>query len=172
MEPSQALALRSLLEEQQIASLGTLHQGEPAVSMVPYALLPQGRGLVIHVSRLAAHTGDMLAHPAVGLLVLATPTTSVPVQALPRVSLQGEARPCLAADPGYARAKQLYLSRFPQSEEMFGFADFSLFIITVRSARFIGGFARAVSFAAEGFVSVMSGDGASGNPGSSIPATR
>ncbi len=48
-----------VLRSQTIASLGTLHAGEPAVSMVPFATT--GGALVIHVSRLAAHTADMLA---------------------------------------------------------------------------------------------------------------
>ena len=158
MQSSEATALRSLLENQQVAALATLHKGEPAVSMVPYALLPQGQGLVIHVSQLAAHTKDMLANPAVGVLVVATPTPAIPVQALPRVSIQGQARQCLSSAPEYSQASQLYLSRFPQSEQMFGFADFSLFVITIHSARFVGGFAQAASVTAERYLGIMSAD--------------
>jgi heme iron utilization protein len=68
MDTSESLALRSLLASQPVASLSTLHKGEPAISMVPFAMLPDGRGFVIHVSRLATHTRDMQADPAVGLL--------------------------------------------------------------------------------------------------------
>lgn len=156
MDSSQAHALRGLLESQQVAALATLHQGEPAVSMVPYALLAQGAGLVIHVSQLATHTKDMLAHPAVGLLVVAPQTADIAPQALPRVSLRGQARPCLPDAPAYAQARRVYLARFPQSEEMFSFADFSLFVVAVRSARFVGGFAQAASLTAERFVTLMS----------------
>lgn len=59
---NQETALNALLASQQVASLGTLHKGERAVSMVPFALLAQGNGVVIHVSSLATHTGDMLDH--------------------------------------------------------------------------------------------------------------
>jgi len=38
---------------------------------------------------------------------------------------------------------------------MFSFADFSLFVIEVRSARLIGGFAQVTSISAEDFVSAM-----------------
>ena len=155
MESSQARALKMLLESQQVASLGTLHNDEPAVSMVPYALLPQGRGLVIHVSQLASHTKDMLANPAVSLLVIAPPGTAPPHE-LPRVSIQGSAEQCLSHAPEHAEAKQAYLTRFPQSEEMFAFTDFSLFVIFVRSARFVGGFAQAKSVNAESFAASMS----------------
>ncbi|MDH4234003.1 MAG: CREG family protein [Gallionella sp.] len=155
MDSSRTHTLKSLLETQQIASLGTLHKGEPAVSMVPFALLPHGQGLVIHVSQLATHTKDMLANPAVSLLVIASPASDIPAQALPRVSIQGRARQCLGTAAEYPEARHTYLSRFPQSEAMFGFADFSLFVIEVRSARLIGGFAQATSITAADFAATM-----------------
>lgn len=155
MEPAQALALRSLLESQQVAALATLHNGEPAASMVPYALLPQGQGFVIHVSRLSAHTADMLANPAVGLLVIAPPAASDSPHALPRASLRGKAHQLAPASPAYPQARALYQSRFPQSEEMFSFPDFSLFVIAVHSVRFVGGFAQASSVTIDQFASIM-----------------
>jgi hypothetical protein len=42
-----------------------------------------------------------------------------------------------------------YLSRFPQSAELFSFADFSLFAIWPDSIRFVGGFAQATTFSPE-----------------------
>jgi putative heme iron utilization protein len=155
MDSSQAQALRALLENEQVAALGTLHKGEPAVSMVPFALLPRGQGFVIHVSQLATHTKDMLASPAVSLLVLGARAAEVSVRALPRVSIQGTARQCLGTDSAYQEARQVYLARFPDSEELFGFADFSLFVIAVRSARFVAGFAQAMSVTADAFAVVM-----------------
>ena len=148
MEPTQTLALRSLLESEQVAALATLHTGEPAVSMVPYALLPRGKGFVIHVSRLATHTADMLSNPAVALLVTASPDASTSPQAISRASIQGKAQQRAHDSPAYSQARALYLSRFPQSEEMFSFSDFSLFVIAVHSVRFVGGFAQASSVTA------------------------
>ena len=156
MESSQALALKSLLESQQVASLATLHKEDPAVSMVPYALLPQGRGFVVHVSRLATHTADMLANPAVAVLVMAPPGSAASPQELKRASVHGRARQCASGSTEHSEARGLYLARFPQSEEMFSFADFSLFIIEPRSVRFVGGFARATSILAEEFSAIMS----------------
>lgn len=149
MKPELAEALRTLLASQRVAALGTLHDREPFVSMVPYAIVPHGQGLVVHVSRLAAHTRDMLADPAVSVLVAATPAADASVLGLARVTLQGEARPCGEDDVHHAAAKRAYLARFPESEPMFGFADFSLFVIAPRSARFVGGFAQAASVGAE-----------------------
>ena len=156
MESSQAKALRTLLETQETAALGTVHQGEPCVSMVPYALLPRGRGFVVHVSRLAQHTKDMLAAPVVSLLIVASRSPEVPVQALARATVQGDARQCPTVDPDHAEAERAYLARFPQSEQMFGFADFSLFVIVPRTVRFIGGFAQARSLTGETLAEILS----------------
>ena len=93
MTPDQALGLKLLLQEQDIAALGTLHRGEPFVSMVPYALLADGR-LVIHVSQLATHTRDMQEHAGVSVMVLGTRPSDALPQEHPRASLQGAARAC------------------------------------------------------------------------------
>jgi putative heme iron utilization protein len=156
MDSAQANALRTLLETQEVAALGTLHDGEPFVSMVPFALLPRGRGFVMHVSHLASHTRDMLASPNVSLLVVAQPSPEVPAQALARVTVQGEARSLPQDDPDYADAKRVYLERFPQSAQMFTFSDFSLFVVAPRTVRFIGGFAQAASATGETLAAILS----------------
>ena len=155
MDPAQTSALRDLLRTQQLAALGTLHEGEPFVSMVPFALLPGGDGFVIHVSQLAGHTKDMLSHAGVSIMVAATPAANVSAQATARVTIQGQARPMADSDPGHARAKAAYLARFPQSADMFGFADFSLFLIQPSSVRFIGGFAQARSVSPATLASIL-----------------
>ncbi|MFN2240087.1 MAG: pyridoxamine 5'-phosphate oxidase family protein, partial [Thermoanaerobaculia bacterium] len=60
MNSAQAATLRHLLNAQPIASLGTLRDGDPWVSMVPFTLLREPLRFVIRVSGLAAHTGNML----------------------------------------------------------------------------------------------------------------
>lgn len=144
MNPEHATALQRLLQTSDIAALATLHKGEPAVSMVPYALLPDGR-FVIHVSQLATHTRDMQEHAGVSLLVLGERAAGMLPQEQPRASLHGEAVRCGTDAPEYATARAAYLARFPESEPMFGFGDFSLFLVTPRAVRFVAGFAQAFS---------------------------
>lgn len=155
MDATQAAALRELLASQPVAALATLHKGHPAVSMVPLAWLPGSARALIHVSALATHTADMQADPRVALLLTAPPSPDVPVHALPRVSLQGLARPCPREAEGYADARAAYLARFPDVEPLFGFGDFSLFLIEVRSARYVGGFAQAMSVTGERFARLL-----------------
>jgi putative heme iron utilization protein len=142
-------SLGDLVRGRRVAALGTLHEGEPAVSMVPYALLPNGAGFLVHVSGLASHTADLLAHPRVSLLITAPDEPSTAAQALPRVTIAGHAEPLAEDSPAYAEARELYLARFPQSATLFGFADFRLFVIRPLSARSVAGFARAESLTRE-----------------------
>lgn len=156
MKPEHALALRQILQRQDVAALATLHKDEPAVSMVPYALLPDGR-FVIHVSQLATHTRDMQEHAGVSLLVLGERAAGMLAQEQPRASVHGEARPCPPEAPEYAAARAAYLTRFPESEPMFGFGDFSLFLVTPRAVRFVAGFAQAFSVTAPAYQELMAG---------------
>lgn len=141
LAPDQATALLALLHAQPLAALGTLHRGEPFVSMVPWALLPDRGLLVTHVSALATHTRDMLDAPRVSLMVLAAP--AAPPQATARATFQCDAARCGPDDADHAAARQAYLARFPDIAELFGFADFALFTLAPRHLRFVGGFGRA-----------------------------
>jgi putative heme iron utilization protein len=155
MKPEHAESLRSIVLNQRVGALGTLHDAQPFVSMVPFALIEAGAGLVIHVSRLAAHTRDMLLHPQVSLLVMAPATADTLPQALPRVTLQGEAQALDEDDPLYPSARSAYLARFPESEPMFGFGDFSLFVIRPASLRLVAGFAQVRTLAPEDLVAAL-----------------
>ena len=153
MNADQARALRDLVCTQTIAALGTLHKGEPYVSMVPYARFAGGVEFFIHVSRLAAHTADMIAGPRVSLLIVAR-GGDVP-QSRARVTVQGDASPLVTGSPAYAAAKDCYIARFPGSAGIFELADFSIFRIAPLSARVVGGFAQAFSLGAESFARVL-----------------
>jgi len=124
--------------------------------MVPFAILPGGAGFVIHVSQLAAHTKDMLSSPQVSLLVVASQSPEISAQEVARVTIQGHATQYNKYAPGYVEAKLAYLSRFPQSSDMFNFSDFSLFAILPRSIRFVGGFAQATTITPEVLAEVLS----------------
>lgn len=149
------MKLRAILERQEVGALGTLHEGAPYVSMVPFALLPDGMGFVIHVSALAAHTKDMLADSRVSLMVMADREAGTSAQALARVTVQGDAAPIPADTPVHALAKASYLGRFPQSAQTFELADFALFAIRPKSLRYVGGFAQAKTITPEGFARAL-----------------
>jgi putative heme iron utilization protein len=138
--------LRTLLQTQRVAALGTLDDdGLPFVSMVPYALEPQHGLLIIHVSGLAAHTRNLLARAQVSLLVMKAEQAGEPVHALPRVTLLGQAGVLERDSPGWQQARQAYLTRFPDVEPMTALGDFMFIAIEVIGARQVAGFGAARS---------------------------
>ena len=149
--------LRDLVTSRTIAALGTLHEGAPYVSMVPYAILEGGSALLIHVSELSAHTQDMLDDSRVSLMITARDTEATLPQELARLTIQGEARRLEEPSPEYDIGKSTYLKRFPESFPMFDFADFSLFAIAPRSLRWIGGFAAAQTLPSDALVTALRG---------------
>jgi len=139
--------LRGLLVGRGVAALATLQDGRPFASMVPFAATTVGGRLrlVVHVSGLASHTRDMQAAPEVCLLITAVESGGVPPQALPRVSIPAVAEFVPADGPEHAALKGAYLEKFPEAEPLFGFADFAVVALVPTSARFVAGFARAMT---------------------------
>ena len=159
MTPEHAAQLVNLVRSREAAALGTLHAGAPFVSMVPYAVLADGSAFVIHVSRLAGHTKDMLAEPRVSLLVMQTEGEGVAAQALARVSIQGQAQEMEKSSDGERDCRAAYLARFPEAAPLTEFGDFSFFLIRPSQARFVAGFAQAMSVTAETLARTLGGAG-------------
>ena len=140
-------ALRRVFDTTRVAALGTLHRGEPAVSMVPF-VLPGGHAhVVVHVSALATHTADMREHARVGLLVMAQWQDGVSAQALPRVALRAEAEFLQRDSTAYVAARDAYCERFADAAPTFELDDFSIALLHPIFARLVAGFGRAYSLA-------------------------
>ena len=146
-------SLAQLLRARTTAALGTLHAGAPYVSMVPYAIAAEG--FLVHVSTLAAHTKDMLADARVSLLVAEAEGEAKSPLGLERVSVQATAEQVAAGAARLPEFRTAYLARFPDAGQMFGFADFSIFLIRPVSARFVAGFGQAHSLSAESLAQIL-----------------
>lgn len=149
-EHSLTRALRELLHARRTAALGTRdEQGEVFVSMVPYAIDPQSGELVLHVSGLAAHSGNMRRSSRVSLLVCAAEAEGEPVHALPRVTLDAQALFAEPGGPDAERAREVYLQRFPEAEMMTTLGDFRFVRLQLLGARQVAGFGAARSLPAD-----------------------
>ena len=144
MDSNTAAALQALLAG-PVASLGTLREGAPFVSMVPVAPAPDGSGFLIHVSQLAQHTRDMLADDRISLMFMAPAEDNQDPLALPRVTVQGRAEEIPAETPRHDASARAYLARFPQAEMTLGLGDFSFFLLRPTAGRLVLGFGRALS---------------------------
>ena len=150
------VVLEQLIHGRMIAALGTLHEGIPFVSMVPYAIASDG-SFVLHVSRLAAHTQDMLDHPEVSLLITESEGSGKMPQALARVTVQGRAKMLERDSQKHIDARDVYLLRFPDAAPLFEFSDFNIVIIKPMSARVIAGFGQAITMTGDDFSTTVGG---------------
>lgn len=134
-----AADLRALLRAERQGMLATLslrHGGHPFGSVVPYALWESGEPL-LYLSRLAAHTQNLLADPRASLLI--SDSASKDVQPA-RATLVGACRPLPpeAQDAG----RSAFAARHPQSQAL-ALPDFTAFLLAVEESRWVGGFAAA-----------------------------
>jgi putative heme iron utilization protein len=150
------VVLEQLIHGRMIAALGTLHEGIPFVSMVTYAVASDG-SFILHVSRLATHTRDMLDHPEVSLLITESEGSGKMPQALARVTVQGRAKMLERDSQKHIDARDVYLLRFPDAAPLFEFSDFNIVIIKPMSARVIAGFGQAITITGDDFSTTVGG---------------
>ena len=149
MNDDQRTRVRGLILEQRWAALATLAQdGGPSISFVAYTPDPGFTGFLIHVSRLASHTHNMLTRPAVALAISETDAGEIDPQQLARITIHGTASVIRRGTSDYISSRERYLTKLPQSERLFGFEDFVLIRLLPREARYVGGFANAFTLTA------------------------
>ena len=134
-----------LVRRCKVAALGTLHDGAPSVSMVPYAIIADPLTFVVLVSGLSAHTREMFRNPNVALMIMEPETDTKPPHTLARVSMQAKAESLAPDDLRLGAARAAYVARFPDMVGLFELGDFTLFAIAATTVRVIAGFAQAAS---------------------------
>lgn len=130
------------------AALATVDEGAPFASMVAYAVVPDLSRFVLHLSRLAPHTRNLLDHPRTALVISESDDGREDPQTLARVTIMGGVTVVDKGSTDYAELRALYTARLPQSPQRFEFADFSLFCLVPEEVRYVGGFGKAGHFSA------------------------
>ena len=148
MHTEELATIATLIRGQRQAALGTLRENSPFVSMVAYAAEPDFGGVLLYLSRLAAHTRQLLAAPQSSLLICEPDDRRDDVQTLARITLVGAATPIPAESAAYTTARACYLARLPSAAPLFDFPDFMLFRFVPSEARYVGGFARIYTLTA------------------------
>jgi heme iron utilization protein len=149
MDASSLQALATLVRSQRVAALGTLYDGSPLVSLVPYAADRASGAFHIHISRLAQHTRAIESDGRVGLMIAEPDTPGANPQTLARLSIRGSAFAIAAGSGEFEAARAAYLAKFPEAAFNFTLQDFSLYRIVPVAARFVGGFGRIVDLSAD-----------------------
>jgi len=135
-------ATQKLMREARSGALATLMRGsgDPFCSLVNVASAPDGSPLLL-LSRLAVHTGNLLADARISLM-LDERKQGDPLEGA-RVTLTGTA--VASAD---VHDRRRYLARQPEAEAFAGFADFGFYRLALKSAHLVAGFGRIVDLAA------------------------
>jgi len=143
MSKAYASEIQALLLKCRIGSLATLGEDGPEASMAPFAM-DQG-DIILHLSRLARHTGNMTDHPTVGFMICTPEASAASPLSLPRLSLQGNIE--AVSEDEYDRVKAIYIEAIPDAEPLFEFSDFGLFRLTPSFIYWVGGFGSARAIA-------------------------
>lgn len=141
--------LATLLRTQRVAGLGTLRDGFPLVTHIPYAPAPDLSALYILASGMSWHTQDFLKDHRVGVLIAETDEGGGDPRLLIRVSLWGKVSVLPPGSFEIASARRLYLERFPEAEDTLGLGDFDFYKVVPEGARFVAGFAQAYTLTPE-----------------------
>lgn len=138
-QPSFAECTRTLLHRQRTGYLSSLSRRQPGFpfgSVMPYALDPQGRPLLL-ISKMAMHTQNLDQDPRSSLLVPEEAAAKDPLGAA-RATLLGQAAP---VDAGELEAvREVYLDRQPTARHWIDYADFDFYRLDVVDVYFVGGF--------------------------------
>jgi len=135
--------LASLLLEMGWVSLSTCRDNRPVGSQV--AVVPDVKpgSYLLHLSKLASHTRNLLANPHASLVMARHwgPADLDP-QSLPRVSITGTTDVIDRGCSDFKMARARYLTGFPAADIQFGLDDFHLFRFEGNILRFIAGVGR------------------------------
>jgi heme iron utilization protein len=126
-----------LLKRQSVGVLSTLSvdvEGYPFGSIAPYILNYDGVPTML-ISDIAQHTRNIKRNNKVSLTIF--DQCADDPQASSRLTWIGNAE---LVDSSDAKIRHRYLRYFPSAESYFETHDFSLYCISLRRARFIGGF--------------------------------
>ncbi len=141
--------LARLVNGQRWAALATVDEvAQPMASMVGYVASEEFGSVALHLSRLAAHTRNLLANPRASLVISACDDGSDDPQLLMRASLQGHVEIIEHDNPHHAHYCTRYLERLPDSARLFDFPDFILFRLIISEIRFVTGFGQAYTYRA------------------------
>jgi heme iron utilization protein len=143
--PSAAEQARTIAAAANAATLATLTaDGDPWASLVAYGLL--GGAPVLCVSNLAEHGRNLAGDPRASLSIVAASAGPDPL-AGSRITLAGKVTQPAVSEHDAARTA--YLNAVPAARFYLDFSDFTLWVLQVERARWVGGYGRMDSTTGE-----------------------
>ncbi|MBJ7459011.1 MAG: DUF2470 domain-containing protein [Thermoleophilaceae bacterium] len=134
---------RTILANESVATLATLTEdGSPWASVVQYAVTADGTP-VLSLSTLALHGRNLAADRRASLAVAGPVPAGHDPGDSGRVSVAGVVE--VPEGDERAAAERAYFDAVPASEIYTAFGDFTLYVLRLRTVRWVGGFGRMAS---------------------------
>jgi putative heme iron utilization protein len=146
--------LSQMIRNTRVASLGTLRDDAPLLSMVAYIVAQDFSAFYIFISHLDQHTVDMQKDKRMCLLIAQTDDGRADPQTLARVTIRGTAEMMEIGEPGYTPVKRQYIERFPESQILFKLEDFGLWRIKPKGGRYVVGLVKAFNITPDSLIKV------------------
>ena len=145
MSPGQVEALRELLTASRVLSLALVVDEAPVNGLLPFAVTPDYRALVVHASRLARHTKGLHGGALFDALLHEPVVDDVDALQVKRVTLRGVVRVPEDGTAAHAALRRVYLMKFPEAEPITALADFAFYVLLIEGGRLVTGFGAAAN---------------------------
>ena len=144
-------AIREMLTTRQVLCLAATIDGEPAASLLPFAVAPDYRGVYVQASTLAKHSRALQPGAKVGLLIHEPDIDGVDALQVARLTVQATVQLLERGTGAFEEASELFVRRLPSTEMTLALGDFSLYRLAFGSGRYVAGFAQAYHVGPETF---------------------
>ncbi|MGR3178914.1 MAG: pyridoxamine 5'-phosphate oxidase family protein [Candidatus Anammoxibacter sp.] len=142
MKQEDSIMLRTMITEQRVLSLAVMIEGKPYVSLLPFVINVDLCSVFIQASDMAKHTAGLNDGAQFTILIHVPDRPDSNPMEIPRVSLQGTVQRLARNTDEFNNARTIFESKFNQSRQFFGFADFNLYQLNIDEGRYVAGFGR------------------------------
>jgi putative heme iron utilization protein len=151
MDEHAMTGIRELLTTRRVLCLAAMIDGEPAASLLPFAVASDLGSVYVQASQLAKHARALVAGAPVSLLVHGLDTEDADPLQVPRLTVQAIVEPLDRGTADFDAASRVFIARLPGAEMTLDLADFTLYRLRFGRGRFVAGFAQAFNVGPEIF---------------------
>ena len=151
MDRDTLAAIREMLTTRQVLCLAATIDGEPAASLLPFAVAPDFRAVYVQASTLARHSRALQPGALVGLLIHEPDTAEVDPLQVARLTVQATVEVLERDTQPFEDASQVFIGRLPSAEMTLALGDFSLYRLAFGRGRYVAGFAQAYDVGSDTF---------------------
>jgi putative heme iron utilization protein len=144
-------AIRELLTARRVLCLAAIIDGEPAASLLPYAVAPDMQAVYVQASQLAKHSRALAEGATVSLLVHGLDTDDADPLQVPRLTVSAVVELLERDTEAFAAGSRVFTARLPSAEMTLELADFSLYRLRLGRGRYVAGFAQAYNVGPDTF---------------------